>query len=131
MSQQAGVLDLTFKADQDLRTKQYFLVKMRGTGTPQSVCLSAAVTDLTIGVLQNKPNIGEAAVVRVLGTSKVSCGTPIGMVVGTQVITDANGQATAAATDKDIVIGFCLDDTATTAVGQLKEILITHYKASI
>jgi len=131
MSQQAGILDITFVADQDLRTKQYFLVKMQATGTPMGVILASAVTDACIGVLQNEPNTGEAAVVRVLGTSKVSCGTPVGLVVPGLVVSDANGQAIASGTDKDWCIGMALQSTATTAVGEIIEIFLTHHKASI
>lgn len=131
MSQQAGILDLTFVADQDLRTKQYFIVKMQATGTPMGVVLASGVTDVTIGVLQNEPNTGEAAVVRMLGTSKVSCGTPVGLVVGDLVVPDANGQAKASGTDKDFCIGIALNSTATTAVGDIVEIILTHHKASI
>ena len=129
MSQQAGILDLTFIAGSDMRTKQYFLVKMQSTGTPMGITLGAAVTDVLIGVLQNEPNTGEAAVVRVLGTSKVSCGTPVGLVVGDLVVSDANGQAIASGTDKDFVVGIMLESTATTAVGDIAEILISRFKA--
>lgn len=126
MPTQAGILDITFVADQDLRTKQYFFVKLQSTGTPYGVVLASAITDNIIGVLQNEPNVGEPAVVRVAGTTKVSAGTPVGLVVGDEVTTDANGQACKASTTPYASIGLMLESTATTAVGDVVEILIAR-----
>ena len=68
MSQQTGVLDITFTAAADLRTKQYYIVYLSAAN---SVTTSINSTARAIGVLQNEPNTGEAAVVRVLGSTKV------------------------------------------------------------
>lgn len=97
MSQQAGVLDITFKASVDLRSYQYRAVGLEGVGTPLGVRLAAlgtaAGTPRAIGILQNEPNVGEAAVVRILGTSKAVCsGTAIQ--IGQKVMADAAGRIT-------------------------------------
>ena len=52
----------TFTASADLSAKQFYIVKMSGDNT---VTVCAAVTDVPIGVLQNKPASGEQAVVRI------------------------------------------------------------------
>jgi len=60
---------LAFRADADLRTKQFFIVKLTGDN---QVGLPTAATDTALGVLQNKPNAGEAAAVWVAAGSRVS-----------------------------------------------------------
>lgn len=131
MSQQTGALDITFKASSDLSSNQYCLVKMSGSGTPHGVELTGAdsSTDVIIGVLQNEPDEEEAAVVRVLGTSKVKVdgSVSIGDLVG--VGTPA-GYAHTADTDKDIYIGIALEEASTS--GDIIEVLLTGpVKASI
>jgi len=127
MSQQVGVLDITFKAATDSRTKQYYIMKPVGSATPYAVQIATGVTDVTYGILQNKPNVGEAAVVRVLGTSKLVSGTPL--TEGLQVTVDSSGRGYYTATDKDIVVGIVLEPSA--ATGDIIEVLVVHYKASI
>jgi len=60
--------DLSFKAAADLRTNQYNFVKLDANG---NVILAAAAGERVIGILQNKPNLNETAVVRPVGMSKV------------------------------------------------------------
>jgi len=128
MSQQNGILDITFPAATDLRLKQYHVVKSVGSATPYAVQLVSAETDVAYGILQNKPNVGEAAVVRVLGTSKlVRGGTAV--TEGVQVTTDANGRGIPADADKEYIIGIALEPGATAL--DVFEVLIVHYKASI
>jgi hypothetical protein len=134
MSQQTGILDRTFKASIDLDTKQYYIVKMETSSTPYGVTLptsaahSAAQTNVLIGILQNKPKQGEAAVVRIAGTSKVKCSTP--MSIGALITSGTPaGQAMVAETDKDWVIGTLLETVS--AADDIAEILITGFKASI
>ncbi len=128
MSKQAGVLDLTFKAGSTLLAKQYYIVKVAGTSTPEGVVLTSARTDVAIGVLQNEPlEQGGAAVVRLIGTTKVIIGTPIAE--GNFVTMDSSGRAYLADADKDFVIGIALEAGAT--AGDIIEMLLTHFKASI
>jgi len=126
MSQSVGILDKTFITATDLRLKQYFLVKMSAKNT---IALASATSDEIIGVLQNKPNTGENAVVRLLGTTKVSCGTPVGVTFGSRVTSDANGQAIVCDTDHLSVIGIMLEG-ASTAVSDIQEMLITIHMIS-
>ena len=78
----------TFTASADLSAKQYYIVKMSGDNT---VTVCAAVTDVPIGVLQNKPASGGQAVVRVFGMSKVSADATLA--AGDIIGTSADGQA--------------------------------------
>lgn len=99
-----GNIDYGFVAETDLRTKQFFFVEL--TGEDQvDVCDGA--TDNPIGILQNKPNLGERAIVRVFGVSKLRAGTA-GLAVGANVGTDGDGRGIAKTTNKDIVTGKCL-----------------------
>lgn len=67
MSQDAGVLDLTFKTGADLSAKQYCFVKLDADGN----VVACGANEVSIGILQNKPESGKAARIRLLGTSKL------------------------------------------------------------
>jgi hypothetical protein len=99
----------------DLRAKQFYLLKLTSVG---KVDVCAAVTDVPIGVLQNKPNLGQTAEVVVYGVSKVSgdADLAIGDLIGTSV----DGQAAKQTPGTDVthyVIGRVLADN--TAAGGL------------
>ena len=98
----------TFVAAADLSAKQFFIVKLDSSAN--GVALSAAATDVHIGVLQNTPASGEAATVRFLGTSKVVAGAAI--TKGAYVASDASGKAAATTADKDNAIGIALEAAA-------------------
>ena len=101
-----------------LIAKQYYIVKQHTDGT---LILAAAATDGIVGVLQNKPAVGAAALVRFLGTTKVIAGGTIS--VGAKVTTDSNGKAVATTTDGDVIIGTYLG-TAAAASGDVIEVLL-------
>ena len=126
MSQQVGVLDITFKAAADLRLNQYYIVKMTAAN---SINLASANADHAIGVLQNKPNLNEAAVVRVLGTSKYISHGGASIAVGNLICPDAAGKGEVADADLDFVIGVALE--ASGADDEIIEMLITHFQANI
>ena len=124
MSQQVGVLDITFEAAADLSAKQYYLVKMSAADKVNLAGANAKV----IGVLQNKPKSGEAAVVRVCGTSKV-ISHDTGIAVGDYLTSDANGKAEEVNADKEFCCGMALQACA--ADNDIIEALITHFTATI
>lgn len=91
-------------ASADLSAKQFHWVKMSGDYT---VTVCAAVTDVPIGVLQNKPESGQEATVAWLGVTKIvadetlTAGAVIGsssdgqaqiVVLGTETTVHAMGQ---------------------------------------
>jgi hypothetical protein len=81
-------LKISLSAGADLSTKQYYFVKVNSSG---DAVVCAAVTDIPIGVLQNKPTSGEAAEIVVVGVTKVSADATIDE--GNQIGTSADGQA--------------------------------------
>lgn len=81
-------LDVTYKAGGDLSTKQYYFVKFSAAKT---VVVCTGTTDIPVGVLQNKPESGEAAVVRRFGRTKVIADAAL--TYDDQVGTSADGQA--------------------------------------
>jgi len=99
-----------------LEAKQYYIVKQHTDGT---MILAAAGTDKIVGVLQNKPAVGKAALVRFLGTTKVVAGGAIP--VGSWVTADSNGKAVATTTDKDVVLGTYIG-TGAAASGDIIEV---------
>ena len=107
-----------------LATKQFYIVKQHTDGT---MILAAAATDKIVGVLQNKPAVDQAALVRFLGTTKVVAGGTIS--VGAWVTADSNGKAVATTTDKDVVLGKYLG-TASAASGDIIEIQLGIFTLS-
>ena len=69
MAVSQSVFDMTFVAGANLASSQYRFVTLDATANTVKICGTA---DRPLGVLQNKPAAGEAATVRLLGTSKVS-----------------------------------------------------------
>jgi hypothetical protein len=70
MAYESPGIDLgTLTAAGDLSGKQFYFVKL-ASATTVNVC--TAITDLPIGILQNDPESGEQAVVRIFGISKAS-----------------------------------------------------------
>lgn len=111
-------LDLTFRAGADLSTKQFHIVELTGQDTV-NVC--DAATDKPLGILQNKPKVGEAAIVRVWGISKVVAGDVL--TAGADYGTSAAGQAVAKVTAGDLVLGRVLEGTA--AAGNLATVTVS------
>ena len=126
MSQSTANLEKTFTTGSaSLEAKKYFAVKQHTDGT---IILAAAGTDKIIGILQNEPKVGEAALVRFGGTSKAVAGGTIA--VGAWVTSDSDGKVIATTTDKNVAIGMYLGDAAA-ASGDVIEILVGIHTLSV
>lgn len=99
-----------------LATKQFYMVKQHTDGT---VIVPTAITDPCVGVLQNTPAVGEAALICYSGMTKLNSNAAlsIGDIVGTA--TDGQAQAVAA-TNK----AYGLITKASGAAGELAEALV-------
>ena len=105
----------TFTAENDLRTKQFYVMELSGTN---QVDLADAATDKAVGVLHNKPNSGEAAAVMCLhgvrtpaavdGTTDVAAGDWLG--------TSSSGTLVKKATADYTVCALALDACTTNGV---------------
>lgn len=107
-----------------LATKQFYAMKQHTDGT---LIIAAAATDKIVGVLQNKPGVGQAALVRFAGTTKMIAGGTIS--VGAWVTSDGSGKAVATTTDKDVVIGKYLG-TASASSGDIIEVQLHIFTLS-
>jgi len=76
MATENKILDLTFPAAEDLTNDQYRFVVLTSSGT---VRRPDSESEIAIGILQNAPAAGEAAVVRLVGVSKVQANDAIGI----------------------------------------------------
>jgi len=121
MSQSLPTMKRTGVASEDLSAKKYYIVQLDATG---GIEVGEGATDLLVGVLQNKPQSGEAAVYCFGGTSKVKAGGAVG--VGAWVTSDANGKGVATTTDGDVVIGRHIG-TAAAADGDLMEVQVSIF----
>ena len=97
MATEAPVQNLTLEAGADLSAKQYHCVKL----SSGKAVLCAAGED-ALGVLQNKPSLGEAAVYMRLGLSK--CAAAAAIAEGASVAAAADGRIETAGSG-DYVIG--------------------------
>ncbi len=94
------VIDISFEADEDLSADQYKIVVLDATSG--KVRRPNAATDIPLGVLQNAPLAGEAAVVRPIGCGGISlvqasAALGIGVIVGMEFVGAADaGKAQAA-----------------------------------
>jgi hypothetical protein len=104
MSQSVRGFERTGVAGEDLSEKQYFIVQLDASG---DIEIGEGATDLLVGVLQNKPESGQAATYRFLGTSKVQAGGSVS--IGDWVTSASDGEAVATTTDGDVVIGRALE----------------------
>jgi hypothetical protein len=100
----------TFKAAADLREAVYHIMRFVAAGTPPTTNIASEAAGSfpvgMIGVLQNKPNTGQAATVAYFGKSKVVAGG--GCTAGEFLTTNGSGRAVDAS-DGDQVFGRALD----------------------
>ena len=119
MSQAVGALDITLVCGATtLGEKQYHFITLFTDGTA-IVCGAGGVA---IGILQNTPGIGEAARVRVLGTSKLVMDAPIDE--GILIKSIAGGAGTPVTANNDFA--GAIDIEAATAQNDIVEVLLTH-----
>jgi len=113
--------DLTQTANADLSAAgtQYKIVKIVSLG---KVDLTSAATDKPLGVLQNRPIAGQAAEVRVDGTTKCVCGAAV--TAGQEIMSDASGRGITATTTNEVV-GIAVTSTAN--ANELFDLLIRPY----
>lgn len=110
------VLTLTESADADLSGSVFCFVKSTAAGG----CDLAGVTDVAVGVLQNKPTAGQMASYMTLGVSRVKASAAI--TKGTKVAPAASGLARTAVSG-DHVAGIALE--AATAANQIISVRLT------
>jgi hypothetical protein len=100
MATENSLISVSLPAAADLSAAQYKIVQINASG--QAALANA--TSLAVGVLQNKPSAaGRIATVAIYGSTKVVAGGTIA--AGARVTSDANGNAIAATTAGDAVIG--------------------------
>ncbi len=87
MAWENPVHDISLPAGADLSGSQYFIVAVNANG--EAVLAGAGA--IAIGVLQNKPGLGQSAQVRVLGETKMVAGAAINR--GQLIAADAAGKA--------------------------------------
>lgn len=110
----------SYKAGADLQLKQYFAVKL-DTTEDQVVLATAGVGD---GVLQNKPDSGQASEVRHHGISRnVVDGNATAILIGSLITSDAAGKGVVADTIGDVAYGKALQ--ASTTDGDVISVLMT------
>lgn len=122
---QSVVGPLTRVASEDLSDKQYFIMQLDSDG---AIEIGESATDFLIGVLQNKPESGQAATVRYVGTTKVVASAAIA--IGEEVTSTSAGKAVTTTTDGDFVIGRALEAAAADGdIIEVQLIMARHFVA--
>jgi len=93
-----------------LASYQYYIVMAGSTAATVKVATTPA-TDDVLGVLQNDPASGEAAVVAFAGIAKVAAET--GITYGNRVTCSSTGRAKATDTDGHRIVGVALESSST------------------
>ena len=123
MSQASNQIVKTFLAGEDLTSSQFYAVMIE-LGSSNEVIVAgtpAAEGTHVIGVLQNKPDDGEAATVVIGGTSKLIMAADCD---AGEKIMSSSGKGTPVDADQKSVIGIALEDNAE-GDGGVIEILLT------
>lgn len=107
-------------AGADLSAKQYYIVKLDGSA---NYVLASAATDKLSGVLMNKPESGETALVYSRGKAPVIAGGNIA--IGDRLTSDGSGKAIATTTEDNIVLGEALQAASANEIFEA-QINITH-----
>lgn len=100
--------DVSFAAGEDLSSFQYHFVHL---ANDTDVDLMDGATEFPVGILQNAPESGETAVVRIAGTSKLKMNgaVAVGALLKAEYVGAADtGKGDAADTDYDLVRGVCI-----------------------
>ncbi len=121
MSQALKDFEKTGNAGESMTASKYYIVQLSATG---DIEIGEGATDLLVGVLQNKPASGEAALYRFAGTSKVVASAAIA--IGAYVTSTAAGKAVTTTTAGNVVIGRALEAAA--ADGDIIEIQLTNFR---
>lgn len=108
-------------ASEDLSSSQFSLVKISGDGT---VAKCSAVTDKPFGILQNKPESGQAATVATGGISKCAAGGAI--TAGNEIGPDANGDGVAKTDATHWAIGQAVETVSLAATPTGSELVSVH-----
>lgn len=103
-----GGLDITYSAGESLATHQYRFVHLEND---TQVTMLDSGTEWAVGILQNAPASGEAAVVRVTGTSKLvmNQAVAVGDKIKTEYVGAAdNGKGDKSVSSEDYIQGVCI-----------------------
>ncbi|GAB62657.1 MAG: hypothetical protein DWB56_14870 [Candidatus Jettenia sp.] len=118
MALENKILDLSYEAAEDLSNDQYRIVVLASG----KVRRPDASTDIPLGVLQNAPAAGEAAVVRLIGVSKIQLGETVAENewVKLEYVSAADaGKGMDADGALDLAIGRCLVGGAEDELGEV------------
>lgn len=90
MAEFGDLLSLPFRSGEDLRARQYHVVRLMTTAGDVGMATSPT-SNFVFGVLQNKPNSLEHATVAIFGESKVIVGSAVSY--GDLLTVSASGRA--------------------------------------
>lgn len=109
----------------DLSSYQYYVVEATSTAGQVKVATTAA-TDPILGILQNDPASGEAALVASQGICYALAET--GVTYGAPLTCSSTGRVKASTTDKHEIVGFAL--AASSAAGDMIPVLLSRFTLS-
>lgn len=119
MSQDVRDFEKSFNSTNDLSAVPFTVVGA-DTSNDSAVVAATSATAAVVGVLRNKPKAGQAALVRMSGTSKVTAGGTIA--AGDRVTPTTGGKVITTTSAGNTVVGIAL---AAAVTGDIFEIMLT------
>jgi len=117
-------IDVSVVASEDLSSKQYYAVGLDTTAPFKvKILTGTAGANRIFGILQNKPESGESAVVRVSGVSKHIIGDGTSMTPGDVITAGNDGKGEQADADAEYGYGMLISDADD---GDIATILVSN-----
>lgn len=121
-------IDLSLSASGDLNTKQHYFVAL--TSDRKVLGANGASNPTPLGILQNDPRDGEAANVRVAGTSLLTLDATTAINVGTQLIAGSTGMGVPALASASMAATAIALESLASGSGVVKEVLVLPFATS-
>ena len=112
----------SFVAAEDLSSKRYYAVQ---PSTGKKACALGTNSERILGILQNKPESGEAAEVTIAGTS-LAIINAASLSAGDFLTSDTLGKLIQTAAADEFIAAMLIDDSDTVAAGDIREVLVMH-----
>lgn len=112
----------SFESAADLSGKQFYCVQ---PSAGNKLCALGTNSERIIGILQNKPESGEAAAVMIAGISKAKIAAN-SLSTGDFLTCDTVGKLVQTAAADEFIAAMLLDDSDTVLIDDVRDVLIMH-----
>lgn len=117
---------LTLPADGDYsaEARQYTIVKLGSDSEGATIEQATAASDIILGVLQNRPNTGQAAEVMVTGISFLKVDSSTDIAIGDAITATTGGVGVKTTTALNSIVGYALAARTANDIGIIPVLLV-------